>query len=304
MCAAIGCRHQSSVLEVDIVQTMSHPALDSLRINAEAELRAAGYTNIVERNAAGQENLLQQIARELDSRNPGVIIAITTPAAQATVKVAHVPVVFAAVTAPVEAGVVPSLDHPQATVTGTSDAWPYREQLQLIRTILPSARNLGVLYNPGESSAQHGIEQLKRFAPAAGFNIVDGPVSSTLDVYSAARQLASHCDALLIDSDNTAIAGEAAAVKVAEQRKIPLFAGDSGSVANGAIGAVSVGYAQLGTETGKLAVRMLHGERNIPVFVGRGDQVVLNRDAANRMGVTLPETLLKSAQKVYPESPR
>jgi putative ABC transport system substrate-binding protein len=60
----------------------------------------------------------------------------------------------------------------------------------------------------------------------------------------------------------------------------------------------------LGTETGKLAVRMLHGERNIPVFVGRGDQVVLNRDAANRMGVTLPETLLKSAQKVYPESPR
>jgi len=297
-----GCKQGAKQPEVDIVQTMSHPALDSLRVNMEAVLRTSGYTNFVERNAEGQENLLPAILRELDARNPALIVAITTPAAQAAVKVAHVPVVFAAVTDPVGASVVPSLEHPGAIVTGTSDAWPYAAQLQLIRAIMPNAKRLGVIFNPSESAAQHGIQQLKLLAPAQGFTVVEGPINSTADVYGAARQLAASCDVLLIDSDNTAIAGEAAAIKVAERQKIPLFAGDSGSVSKGAVGAVSVGYAQLGTETGKLAVLMLRGERNIPVYVGLGAQIVLNQDAAAKMGVSLPADVLKQAQHIYMES--
>jgi putative ABC transport system substrate-binding protein len=241
------------------------------------------------------------IARELDGRRPAIIIAITTPAAQAVVKVSHVPVVFAAVTNPVEANIVPSFENPGANITGTSDAWPYAEQLQLIHRILPHAIRLGVIFNPGESAAQYGLQQLRLLAPKQGFVLLEGPISTTSDVYGAARQLAAHCDVLLLDSDNTAIAGEAAAVRVAQQQKIPLFAGDSGSVAKGAVGAVSVGYAQLGTETGKLVVRILRGEHNIPIFVGHGDQIILNQAAAHAMGVTLPDAVVKEAQQVYME---
>jgi putative ABC transport system substrate-binding protein len=280
---------------------MSQPALDSLRIQMEAQLRAAGYTNFVERNADGQLSILPVVAREFNDRHPAVIVAITTPAAQAVAKVAQTSLVFAAVTDPVGARIVPSLEHPGANITGTSDAWPYGDQLRLIREILPKAVRIGVIFNPGESAGAYGIQQLRQLAPQQGFEIMEGPVSSTSDVYTAARQLASRCDALLLDSDNTAIAGEAAAVRVAQQRKVPLFAGDSGSVVKGALGAVSVGYEQLGVETGKLVIRMLHGERNLPVYVGRGDQIVLNTAAASTMGVSLSPALLQHATHVYTE---
>ncbi len=267
----------------------------------EDELRAAGYTNIVERNADGQSSILPMIARQFDERNPALIISITTPAAQAVAKVSHAPHVFSAVTNPIDAGLVPSLEHPGATITGTSDAWPYLDQLRIIREILPQSKRLGVIFNPGESAAAYGLAQLRVLAPQVGFQLVEGPISSTGDEYSAARELASNCDALLIDSDNTAISGEAAAVRVAQQRRVPLFAGDSGSVAKGAVAAVSVGYEQLGTETGKLAVRMLRGERNLPVFVGRGDEIILNTEAARTMGVKLPPRLISRAKQVYTE---
>ena len=280
---------------------MSHPALDSLRVAMETQLRADGYTNIIERNAGGQIELLSVMSRELEGRHPAVIVAITTPAAQAVARASEVPVVFAAVTDPVGSHIVPSLLHPGPNITGTSDAWPYAEQLRLIREVLPHATRIGVIFNPGESAAAFGLQQLHQLAPQQGFQLVEGPLSSTNDVYGAARQLSVNCDALLIDSDNTAIAGESAAVRVAQQRKVPLFAGDSGSVAKGALGAVSVGYVQLGTETGKLVTRIIHGEREIPVYVGRGDQVVLNSAAASAMGVSLPSALLQRASHVYSE---
>ena len=108
-------------------------------------------------------------------------------------------------------------------------------------------------------------------------------------------------DALFLSSDNTVIGGVAAAVKVAVEHKMPLYVGDSGTVEKGGLAAVSVGYSELGTETGKLVIRTLNGERNIPTVVGRGSEVYVNKKAAEMMGVTIPEEVLQGATKVYEE---
>lgn len=291
---------------VAIVTLMSHPALDAVEKSAKAELARQGFAEgkdvkYLTRNANGQIQLAASIADELASEEPDIIIAITTPMAQAVAKQARCPIVFAAVTDPVGAGLVKSMDDGEQMITGTSDAWPYEEQLKLIREITPKVKRLGVLYNPGEAASQYGIRQIRELAPKHGFELVEGACNSTADVYPVAQNLALRCDALFLSSDNTVIGGSAAAVKVATSEQLPLYVGDSGTVAKGGLAAVSVGYAELGTETGKLACRMLNGERGIPTVVAQGNDVYVNQKAAELMGVQIPESVTRRATKVYTE---
>ena len=97
------------------------------------------------------------------------------------------------------------------------------------------------------------------------------------------------------------IGGVAAAVRVAIEHKLPLYVGDSGTVEKGGLAAVSVGYGELGSETGKLVVRSLNGERNIPTVVAKGTAVYINKKAAALMGVSIPEPILRNATKIYQE---
>jgi len=294
----------AGVKTVAIVTLMSHPALDAVQQNLKAELAREGYAEgqrvrYLLRNANGQVQLAANIANELASQDVDVVVAVTTPMAQAVAKAVRGPVVFAAVTDPVGAGLVKTLDQGEDRITGTCDAWPYEDQLKLIREISPNTKRLGVLYNPGEAASQYGIKEIKKFAPALGFQLIEGAVSSTAEVYPVAQNLAGRADALFLSSDNTVIGGVAAAVKVAMERKLPLYVGDSGTVEKGGLAAVSVGYAELGTRTGELVGRVLKGEKRIPTVVGRGDEIYLNKKAAELMGVTFPDAVVKRATKVY-----
>jgi len=289
---------------VAIATLMSHPALDAVQENLKKELGRQGYVEgknlrYIIRNANSQVQLAANIASELAAQKPDVTVAIATPMAQAVAKVARGPVVFAAVTDPVGAGLVTSVDKGEKMITGTSDAWPYEDQMKLIRKITPSVKRLGVLYNPGEAASQYGIKEIRRFAPGLGFDLVEGAASTTNDVYPVAQNLASRVDALFLSSDNTVIAGVAGALKVAVEHKMPMYVGDGGTVEKGGLAAVSVGYADLGTETGKLVARMLKGERDIPTVVAHGSEIYVNAKAAKMMGVNIPADVLQNATKVY-----
>ncbi|MEI6514590.1 MAG: ABC transporter substrate-binding protein, partial [bacterium] len=203
-------RSHADMKVIAIATLMSHPALDSVEVNLKKEIARHGLIEGVNlryvlRNANGQVQLAASIASDLASQEPDLIIAITTPMAQAVAKVARCPVVFAAVTDPVGAGLVKSLDKGEPSVTGTCDAWPYEDQLKLIRQVTPATKKLGVLYNPGEAASQYGIKEIRRLAPGLGFELVEGSVSSTSEVYPVAQNLASRVDALFLSSDNTVI---------------------------------------------------------------------------------------------------
>ena len=171
--------------------------------------------------------------------------------------------------------------------------------MKLIREILPQAKKLGVLYNPGEAPSQYGVKKIRERAPELGFELVEGAVNSTAEVQPVAANLAGQVDVLFVSSDNTVNAGIAGAVKVALETKKPLFVGDSGTVQKGGMAAVSVGYSRLGRETGILVDRVLRGERDIPVVTLGGDELYINKEAASRMGVSLPASVLARAKKVY-----
>lgn len=308
MVAATGCgrdkESESQVKQVAIATLMTHPALDAVIENMKLELGSRGFRegeNIqyTVRNANGDVNLAVTIIRELQRSNPDVLVAITTPIAQVAAKEARSPIVFSAVTDPVSAGVVASLENPPASVTGVSDAWPYRAQLALAKEIVPSARRLAVVFNPGEAASQFGIARIRELAPSLGFEIVEVPVSNTQEILGALRLRIRNVDAVYLSSDNTVIQGVSAALKVCLDARKPLFVGDSGTVEKGGLAAVSVGYAGVGRSTGELVARVLNGERSIPVVVAEGNEVFLNLDTARRIGVEVPAPIVERAQQVF-----
>lgn len=305
-----GCDNKNTTLKkVGVATLMSHPALDQVRDGMREELLSRGWQEgktieFIERNANQQMQVVPTIANDMAAQNLAVMVAITTPVAQALRKVARGPLVFAAVTDPVGAGLIADIEKGQGDVTGTSDAWPYEDQLALIREILPQAKRLGVLYNPGEAASQYGIKEIRRFAPKFGFELIEAPANAVSDVRPVAENVADRVDALFLSSDNTVIGGMVGALRVALSKKKPLFVGDSGTVEKGGLGAVSVGYRELGKRTGELVDRLLKGERDIKPFVGKGNEVYVNRKAAELMGVTLPQSVLSRATKVYDGMPQ
>jgi len=307
--SALGSCHRppkNSVKKVAIATLMTHPALDAVIQNMKTELAARGYKEgeTIEysvKNANGDPNLAVTIVRELERENPDVLVAITTPVAQVAVKEANSPIVFSAVTDPVGSGVVSSLQKPPANITGVSDAWPYKAQLTLARQIIPSARHLAVVFNPGESTSQYGMAQIREIAPTLGFDLVEIPVSSAQEIFGALRLKIRNVDAVYLSSDNTVIEGVPAALSVCLANKKALFVGDSGTVEKGGLAAASVGYPGVGRSTGVLVDRMLHGERSIPVVVAEGDEIFLNLDTAKRIGLTIPPSVRQRATQVFGE---
>ena len=289
---------------VAIATLMTHPSLDAVVENMKEVLVEHGYREgeSIEydlRNANGDQNAATTVVRELDRRGPDVLVAITTPMAQVAAKGARSPVVFSAVTDPVGAGVVESLDVPMESITGVRDAWPYRSQLALFREITPDARRLGVVFNPGEAASQYGIVRIRELAPERGFEVVEIPVGNTQEILGALRVRIADVDAVYLSSDNTVTNGLPAALKVSFDHGVPIFVGDSGTVENGGLATVSVGYAGVGRSTGELVARVLRGERRIPVVVADSEEVFLNMETATRLGVAIPRAVRDRAAEIY-----
>lgn len=296
----------AEMVTVAVTAIVEHPALDAARDGVMEALAEAGYTvgdnlTFVYESAQGNPATATQIARKFVGDGPTVIVPISTPSAQAVVAATKdIPIVFTAVTDPVGAQLIDSMEKPGANVTGISDFSPLADHLALIREIMPDAKKLGVIYNPGESNAVSLVEALKVMAPEAGFEIVESNATKTSEVQGAARALVGKADAIYVPTDNTIVSALEAAVKVATENKLPLFAGDTDSVTRGAIAAVGFNYFDIGKQTGAVVAAILKGTApaDIPVKVAAGTDLVVNPKAAEAMGVTIPEAVIKRATKV------
>ncbi|MER9316221.1 ABC transporter substrate-binding protein [Mesorhizobium sp. M0659] len=306
--AILGCASAFATDKVTVAVTaiVEHPSLDAARAGIKKALGDAGYKegetlNFEFESAQGQPATAAQIAQKFVGENPNVIVAIATPSAQAVVSATQdVPVVFTAVTDPVAAQIVKDRDHPGGNVTGISDFSPIGVHLDLIREILPSAVKIGVPFNPGESNSIALLKALKDLAPARGFEIVEAPATKSADVAGAAQSLVGKVDAIYLPTDNTIVSALETILAVGTENKLPVFAGETDTVARGAIASVGFDYFQVGVQTGEIVVRILKGEKpgDIPVRNASGTDLVVNAKAAAAMGVTVPQPVLDRAKRV------
>jgi putative ABC transport system substrate-binding protein len=291
---------------VAITAIVEHPALDAAREGVRDELKAAGFEEgknlrFVYESAQGNAGTAAQIARKFVGENPDVIVPISTPSAQAVVAATQdIPVVFTAVTDPVEAKLIADREHPGGNVTGMSDMSPLAKHLELIREITPNATKIGVPYNPGEANAVTLVTILKALAPAAGFEIVEAAATKSADVQAAVQSLVGKVDVIYIPTDNTIVTALEAVLKLGEENQLPVYAGDTDSVKRGAIAAIGFNYYDIGRQTGKIVVRVLNGEKpgDIAVQGVEITELFVNPGSAARMGVTIPEATIARAKEV------
>lgn len=300
---AVGSVSAQSVAVTSIVE---HPALDSVKDGVQEVLTESGYTKDSGlkwqfQTAQGNPTISAQIARKFVGDQPDVIVAIATPAAQAVVAATkEIPVVFSAVTDPVSAQLVPSAEASGTNVTGVSDALMLEKQIELIKQIVPDAKRVGMVYNPGEDNSVVVVKQLRELLPKHDLTLVEATAPKTVDVGASARSLVGKVDVIYTNTDNNVVSAYEALVKVGNDAKIPLIASDTDSVERGAIAALGVNYHDIGIQTGKIVVRILKGEKpgDIAYQVSENLELHVNLNAADKQDVSLDEEFVNSAAKV------
>jgi putative ABC transport system substrate-binding protein len=307
LCLA-SCTSQSlqSTKFVAVTQIVEHPSLDAVRDGLKAELVQAGFEPDKTlrwqwESAQGSPTTATQIAQKFAGESPNVIVAISTPSAQAAASVAkQIPVVFSAVTDPINAKLVSNLERPGGMVTGVQAFAPVDQHLDLIAQILPTAKRIGVVYNAGESNSVSVVNALKQVAAPRQMTIVEATVSNTSEVANASKSLVGRADVIYIPTDNTVVSALNSVLQVGIANKLPVFAGDNDSVEKGAIASLGFDYRDVGQQTGKMVIRILQGEApgQIAVEPPRKEELVINTKAAQQMGVTVPPQVLSKAVKV------
>ena len=296
---------QAKPIYVATTAIVEHPALDAVRDGIKQTLNDNGYSGdnlkFTYESAQGKPEIAAQIARKMVGDNPDIIVAIATPSAQATVATnSSIPVVFSAVTDPVAAKLVPTLEKPGGNVTGLSDMANVKEHLELIKEFVPNLKAVGIPYNPGETNAISMLAAIKVEAEKMGIKIVEAAAPKSSDVMIAAKQLVGKVDAIYCPIDNTIISAVESVVKVGIDAQIPVFAGDTDTVARGAVAAVGYDYFDLGRQTGDIVVRILKGEKpgSIDVKMAKGTNLFVNPKMAKKMGIKIPEAVLSRATKI------
>lgn len=217
---------------IAITAIVEHPALDAVRQGTLEALASEGFKEgenltVNFQSAQGNPATAGQIAKQFVADNPDAIIAIATPSAQAVVNATtSIPVVFSAVTEPVEAKLVPKLDGSGTNVTGASDVLPLGPQIDLIKELIPSVKNIGFVYSPGEVNSTVTLRNLKAIAEPQGITIVEAPAQKSSDIAMSAQSLVGKVDVIYTSTDNNVINTYEALGKVAKEGKIPLVSSD------------------------------------------------------------------------------
>lgn len=296
----------AKVIEIGITQIVEHPALDACRKGVIDKLKELGYEegkNVRYDIQIAQGNIAtaNQIAKKFIGDKKDLIIAIATPTAQAVANLTKtIPVVISAITDPVGAKLVKSLEKPGGNITGTTDMSPVRDQVALFEKLKIPVKRLGVIYNSGEANSRTLVEILKSVAKQKGIAVVEATVTNSSGVLMAAKSLVGKVDGIYIPTDNTVVSALESVLQVSLENKIPVITGDTDSVVRGALASLGMDYYKLGLQTGVIVGRILKGEKpaNIPVETLKDLDLFINEATAQKLGIKIDPELLKSAKKV------
>lgn len=298
---------QEKVHNVAITAIVEHPALDTIRQGVIEELAREGFVDgknikIEFQSAQGSSATAAQIARKFVGDKADIIIPITTPSAQPVVAATRsVPIVFSGVTDPVAAKLVKSWEPSGTNVTGISDHKAIEPQLELIQTLVPNLTAVGYVYSAGEVNSAIVLDELKAAAEKAKIKVVPVAVQRSADIGTAARSLNGKVQAIYISEDNAVVSAYEALHKATLESKIPVIAADRDTVKRGALAAYAVNQYDIGAETGKIAARVLRGEKAgiIATHAVSKMELSLNQQTAKELGITLPESLTKQAKELF-----
>ncbi len=293
--SAVASQPESSGFKVGIINYVDDASLNQIQAAIEEELAASGiaYDSY---NAQADQSTITTIANQMIENGVDLIIPIATPTAMVVQNLTEenqIPVVFAAVSDPVGAGLVADVDAPGANITGSSDALDTANVFKLIEALNPDVTKIGLLYDASQDSSTQAIADAEACLTEMGIEYEAKTGTTTDDLALAAQAL---CDdgvqVVFTPTDNTVMVAEPSIYTIFEEAGVQHFAGADSFALVGAFCGYGVDYANLGTETAKLAEDILLGGANpaeLPVAFFDNGKASINTDVCAALGLDFDE---------------
>lgn len=285
---------------VGILQLVEHGSLDAAYEGFKEGLAEGGYKEgenltLEYQNAQNSQDNLKSMSEKLVKNSPDLLLGIATPAAVSLAnETTDIPIVVTAVTDLVEAKLAESNEAPGRNITGTSDMVPIVKQIQLLLSIVPDAKTIGIMYNAGEANSKIQADLAEKALKDAGVDVKVLTANTTNDVQQVTTSLAKDVDGIYVPTDNTFASAAAVVGEVAKETKTPIVAGSVEQVEDGALATFGIDYKSLGKQTGELAAKILDGDEKpatTPVETANKLELVVNQKMATALGID-PESIV------------
>ena len=292
-------------IRVAVVQPLTHTSLNQIRDTIISELEKSDVAfEIVTRNAEGDSSALSTILENIKNDGVDILVPIATNTAQSAKMVFEdtgLPVVFAAVSDPVAAGLT---GDDSGFITGVSNNIPAAEIVRLISDFQPDYKKIGFLYTSSETNSVSTINAAKAYCDANGIAYEEVSIANLSELQTAAETLISKgVDALYTGNDNSIASAMSTYIDVAYEYGVPVYCGADSMVADGGFATIGVDYVQLGRQVAQIVVRLAQGEQpeDIPYETLSDYAKFVNLQAAGRVGMELSDDIL-AAYRVLVEA--
>ena len=256
--------------------------------------------DVISSHAQGEISNIPMLVQNFMTQGVDLIVTLTTPCLSAACTVArNTRIAFMYCYDPVAAGAGKSFSNHLPNVTGVGSFPPVEATVDLIQKLVPGVKAVGTVYNSSEANSVKVMSVAREAFRKRGISLQEVTATNTNEVFQSA-QVASYrnVQAMWITGDNTALQGFDAIVNVTTSAKLPLFINDPEFTSRGALACVGLGWYPAGKAGGVLAARLLRGEdpAGIPFQEVAEQKLVLNQQAANRLGIVFPAEVQKAAQ--------
>ena len=276
---------------------MSHPSLDNCYNGIISALENSGIEYTVDYQTGSSSSAdadCTNFAKNMVAANYDMIIAIATPAAKAAFAATddtEIPVIFCAVSDPIAAGLVESMEAPGYICTGTSDVLDLEAQVAIIKAMQPDVKSIGILYTSSEDNSITNLKNFKSVCDKENIEVVATAVQGASDIPSAAEELASKVDCINNFTDNNVVNNLSVVLSAADKYGIPVYGSEEEQVVNGCLASVSIDYVALGKVTGEMAVEVLNGAdaSAMPVKTITEATPIINSSVLKKLDLSIPE---------------
>jgi ABC-type uncharacterized transport system substrate-binding protein len=254
------------------------------------------------KNAQNDYGTAQAIVQDMVRQHYDYILTVSSLAMQATANSnKNIPHVFGVVTDPYRMGIAKNPRDHIPNITGVATFQPVESTMKAMRTIFPKAKRVGIIWNPSEANSEACTLKARQAAQLFKFELIERTVSTTDEVKDAlAALLNKEIDIFLTSGDNSVILALVTIADILKQHKIPYFTNNPSDVEHGAFFSIGADYFEVGTETARMAEKVIRGEmpKDIPIREFVPEKIGINTGLAKLYGVAIPDSLLKKASIV------
>lgn len=295
---ACGKKEESTKpIKIGITQIVEHPSLDEIRKGIIDRLAEKGYVDgekiiLNFQNAQGEMPNAQLIAKEF-ATNEDLIIAITTPSAQAALNATtEKPIFYSAVTDPVAAGLK------GLNITGTSDATPIEKQITLAKDLLGTFKKVGIVYNIGEANSEAQVNQVKELGKKEGFEVIAKGITNVNEIAQGMDAIIDQVDFIYTPVDNMLASSYPVIVKKANEKNKAVIGSVTDFVSQGALATEGINQYKIGVQTADMIIKYLEGTKieELPFETIKETDLVINENVLNTLGIKISDELTKRAK--------